>query len=367
MKNQKEIEENRPHSSSQKLCTQTQKENEMRINSFSRILKGIFVTLIICLSWGNIQAQTDKYDAIREYLNPQPGFYNPSHHRMEAWFNVMDFIVNTRDNSMEAKFIQNFGVNQTIPAYSLYFDQYSGWKHNSIELDTILYSSLVKHPTHWLWDSYLPKLVRALLTTYKANPNIGAYLADKTGNQPAELIDTPLGYAAGQGMIKEAEQLLRAGAEPNYRWDKRYDITWEWIQELRPKNISSDTSGWFALKKVVTSNSEKYMPDQRVQMINLLAKYGADMNALDNCGKTALTNVVQCVVHFSSSSCPSRFNNADYQKLVQVLMQTGANPKAKGRANNLCSEIGNVSALDVLKEFGSRPQRDQWEPILKGK
>lgn len=199
-----------------------------------------------------------------------------------------------------------------------------------------------------------------------ADPNDGLY--HQKGNNTDRInenntsfykIDTPLGYAVRNGKYEIAELLLRNNADPNYTWNGF------WLQQ--ENGAYYDDNAHFALEQVVTSPLRDYRPAQRNQMIDLLVRYGADVNALDDCGRTPLARLMLCAAH-SGNLCPAGFNHRDYLNIAYQLRSKGADVKAKGKAQPSCRNgMASVSARDIWKEYMSNSTRDLWEDFIKGK
>ncbi len=201
-----------------------------------------------------------------------------------------------------------------------------------------------------------------------ADPNDGLY--HQVGNNSDEWddsktkfskIDTPLGYAARNGKLEIAELLLQNGADPNYTWNGFWQQT--------DSGAYWDNNAHFALEQVITSSLRNYRPANRNQMIDLLVRYGADVNAVDDCGRTPLTRLVLCAAQgYADNSCPDGFNQRDYLNMAYQLRSNGASVKAKGQVQSSChNSYAGMSARDVWKDYMTDSTRGLWEDFFKGR
>lgn len=198
-----------------------------------------------------------------------------------------------------------------------------------------------------------------------ADPNDGLYhQVGNNGDQYDELItkffkiDTPLGYTARNGKLAIADLLLQNRADPNHTWNGFWQKT--------DSGAYEDKHAHFPLEQVVTSPVREYRPATRNQMIDLLVRHGADVNAVDDCGRTPLTRLLLCAAKVAPGICPVGFNQSDYRSIAYQLRARGASLKAKGQAQSSCRGM-SVSAYDVWKDYMNPPDRDMWKDFFKGR
>lgn len=153
---------------------------------------------------------------------------------------------------------------------------------------------------------------------------------------------SPLSLAIGCGYIDIAEELLRHGADPNERSVTGYLFHYPDLLELLLRyNLNPDTDFIYSTCKETLLNI--YAHDYSIDKLELLISYGADLEARDHNGMTAL--------HWTISD--SEF------KAAQILIDNGADIEAIDNEGMTplfrAAASGSIEMVDILLDNGANP------------
>ena len=336
-------------------------------------IKIVLAATLICLLPWSAFAQRGKCDWVMKYTEGSSKDDRPRIDKVASfWLESLERMDSEKDLSCLGEVLKLLPVNTPIGEWYAIGDLFS-YGTEYMEAHTLLYSSILERADlpRGPFQPILNRIVPLLLTNFRADPNIGAYRTEN--DKPVELIDTPLGYAAGEGFYRLAEDLLHSGADPDYAWNRRRDSVIGNFSDGY-KITYEDQEGWNALKKAVLSPKKEYTARDRSLMVKLLRRYGADMNITDNCGSTVLARLVRCAASDvpGFGMCPNGFKKSDYKLLIKALISAGADPKAVGKEvrtkTGKCTTRSGASALDIVKhEIESKEKRQEWKDVLKAK
>ena len=218
---------------------------------------------------------------------------------------------------------------------------------SKVNTDSLVIEQITKNKTlHVVSENGNVKLVKELLS-------IGVdmdYLNDNG--------KSPLHIACKNKNSKIVRELLKNGANPNLRSTE--------LEKLPLHYVLEDGYGEDGTRQGSEQNKEIF------EIINLLLKHGADINAEDRCGQTALyyatyyRNIAAVRLLLKNGAKPDcgkeypLFAASHYNEIeiVEELLNHGAeiNPKSEGIHRiplYIASERGHLELIDKLLEYGA--------------